>query len=146
MTHIDPFAPGDSPQHPINFNGLPRVAPRGQGQAVSLDTDAMVPWLVLADEPVTLDNPDAAIIGQARWEEYRQLLNEYGTQEQRDRLLVKTPLLPDEDMPKLADLREKHKVAVAALEGVTVEVKASIKPDAADDLQVKLAALKAAGL
>jgi hypothetical protein len=142
MTHPDPFAPADSDQHPANF----RVAPRGQEQAAPVDQDAMVPWLVLDDEPVAMDNPDAATIGQARWEEYRELLNEYGTPEQIDRLNVKTPLLPDEDMPKLAELREKHGVATASLEGVTADVKASATPDAASDLEAKLAALKDAGL
>ena len=149
MTHIDPFAPGDSDQHPANFLGQP--APRGQEQAVPLDADAMVPWLVLDDEPVSMDSPDAAIIGQARWEEYRLLLADYGTPEQIDRLNVKSPLLPDGDMPNLAELRQRREEDIAHL-STTPEAKVPARgqeravPATSDDLQAKLDALKAAGL
>lgn len=145
MTHIDPKASGKSPRHPANW--AKAVPPRGHEQAVPLDTDAMVPWLVLEDEPVRMDNPDAAVIGQARWEEYRALLAEYGTVQQKELLdVIAHEDWPDEVMPKLAELREKNKVATAVLEGVIADVKASATPSAADDLQAKLDALKAAGL
>lgn len=168
MTHIDPFAPADSPQHPSNW----RVAPRGEEQAVPIG-DAMPLFIRLDDEPVAQGNPDASIIGHARWEEYRLLLDDYGTDEQQARMDVRTPLLDDEDMPTLAEMREKRVLADAAIQGAIdhppvndedpkdqtgelVEVQpladkpgpkpAKTRAAKGDDLAAKLAALKDAGL
>lgn len=78
MTHIDPFAPADSPQHPTNFYA--EGTPRSQ----TLRHEAMVPLIALADEPVWSDDPNAAVVGQARWEEYMLLIKDYGTEDERE--------------------------------------------------------------
>lgn len=132
MSHIDPFAPADSPAHPVNY----RVSPRGQEQAVPVAADAMPHWIRLEDEPVRMDDPDASIIGQRRWEEYRELLELYGTPEQNERMFVRSPFDEEHDanMPTLADLKARHTAAQAP--PVTAE----------DDLAAKLKALEEAGL
>lgn len=132
MSYIDPFAPAGSSTHPNNF----RVPPRGQEQAIPLSADAMPHWIRLEDEPVRMDNPDVSIIGQRRWEEYRELLELYGTPEQNERMFVRSPFDEERDanMPTLADLKARH--AAAQAPPVTAE----------DDLAAKLKALEEAGL
>lgn len=75
MTHIDPFAPADSPQHPANFYA------EGQ-RSQTVRHEAMPPLLAVEDEPVWSDDPQAAVIGQQRWEEYGFLIQDYGTEEE----------------------------------------------------------------
>jgi hypothetical protein len=146
MTHPDPFAPADSDQHPANF----RVAPRGQEQSVPVDADAMPVWLYIKDEPVAQDNPEASVIGQARWEEYRTLLDDYGTGEQRNRMLARSPLEEGEDMPTLAELRQRREEDTAHLatgeEDGKTQAPTKQEQAGANDLAAKLEALKQAGL
>lgn len=146
MTHIDPKASGKSPRHPANW--AKAVPPRGHEQAVPLDIDAMVSWLVLEDEPVRMDNPDAAVIGQARWEEYRQLLDRFGSDQQKELLdVIAHEDWPDEIMPTLTELRTKRDIAQAAEEGAVKQP--PVTPESgskADELAAKLAALNEAGL
>lgn len=80
MTHVDPFAPADSPQHPVNF------VPDGEPRSQTLRHEAMPPLLAIDDEPVWSDDPNAAITGQARWEEYHRLLQEHGSDEEKSLL------------------------------------------------------------
>ncbi len=68
-THLDPFAPGDSPQHPANFGSARPAFP---------------------DLAETLE------------EEYRRLLEEYGTDEERAAVEI------DQEGPTLDDLRERE--------------------------------------
>lgn len=129
MTHIDPFAPISSHQHPVNW------APVAKPPHAPPDIDAMPYWIRLDDEPVKQDNPDAATIGQQRWQEYRELLAEYGTDAQKIRMDARTPFTEDVDgdMPTLAQLRAS-------------KANAQAKPVPADDLAAKLKALEEAGL
>jgi hypothetical protein len=129
MSHIDPFAPISSYQHPANWT------PVAEPPHAPPDTDAMPHWIRLDDEPVKQDNPDAGIIGQQRWEEYRALITEYGTDAQKIRMGARTPFTEDVDgdMPTLAQLRAS-------------KVNAQAKPVPVDDLAAKLKALEEAGL
>lgn len=108
MTHIDPFAPADSPQHPANWS--PELTSEGTGEP---SPEAMPHWIQLADEPVYSDNTDAAIIGDKRWEEYNVLLVQHGTDEQKAMWDRKTEDWDEEVMPTLAQLKEMHLKAQA---------------------------------
>lgn len=143
MTHIDPFAPADSPQHPTNFYA--KGTPRSQ----TLRHEAMVPLIALADEPVWSDDPNAAVVGQARWEEYMLLIKDCGTEDERE---VWNRHLTANDHegyqhsvtePSLATLRARmHAHAKAVPDPVTGAAVASDDPANTDtDLARKLAAL-----
>lgn len=139
MTHIDPFAPADSEQHPSRFQSV-----KITGAAADLTgTDALPRWIRLDDHPVSMADPDASVIGQQRWEEYRRLLDRYGTDEQRARMYVKTPLTEehDSDMPTLADLLAKVDEQPPNPTGQKAEM-----ASAEDDLAAKLKAMEEQGL
>lgn len=151
MTHIDPKAPGKSPRHPANFR------PYDPDAEISLPVSPPVPppadyedgvpfWIAIESEPIPLDALDSLDRSAERWSEYDALVHEYGTDVQRRLWHEDWASWSREEMPTLTELREKNKLAQAALTGVSVEVKASGTPDAASDLEAKLAALKAAGL
>lgn len=152
MTHIDPFAPADSEQHPTNWRP-PRKDPHATMELDSQPSgDAMPHWLFLENEPVAQDNPDASIIGQQRWTEYRELLGEFGTEEQQNRMNARTPFTmeQDADMPTLAELRARRDSADAEppepadQTGELAEVEPPKTPE--DELAAKLKALEAEGL
>lgn len=113
-THIDPFAPADSPQHPANF----QVAPRGQEQttpAVVVE-DIAPSWIALPDEPVSpkvAGTAEGDKILDARWEEYEELLRAHGPDEQVAYLEEVTATWPD-DMPTLLQLRQLREEAATS--------------------------------
>ena len=137
MTHIDPFAPADSPQHPANFYA------EGQ-RSQTIRHEAMPPLLALADEPVWSDDPDAALTGQARWAEYAGLITEHGTEEEREAWDIASAAPPEENAlegyaysvtePTLADLRNRR-------DHPTPEQAPDTGAEGDDDLAQKLAAL-----
>lgn len=146
MSTIDPFAPADSPQHPANW---------GSRTSRALPEDAMLPWLRLDDDFVSMDNPDASIIGMARWEEYNRLLvhEAFGTPEE---IALFTQHMSgdtidaygaEQRVPKLSELRAKRDVAEAAKQGAIDTPPVQDRPaEPTDDLAAKLAALNEAGL
>jgi hypothetical protein len=176
MTHIDPFAPADSGQHPANFNnpgprGQERVVPVGQRRDDDYE-DGVPFWIAIESEPIALDDPESLNKSADRWHEYDGLLQQYGTTEQQERWHTDWSTWPRDEMPTLRDLREKRDIAEAATQGaidhppVDDEPKDQTgelldvqpltdKPEGKpaktraakdDDLKAKLAALEDAGL
>lgn len=110
MTHIDPFAPADSPQHPANF-GKDEA-----GETPVEVADIAPPWIALPDDPIPgrlEGTPEGDAILDARWERYDELLRAHGTEEQVAYLDEVTGTWPD-DMPTLAQLEEQQVAAEAA--------------------------------
>lgn len=104
-THIDPFAPGDSLQHPANWS----PGHRGEEQVVPavVAEDIAPPWIALPDQPVSpkvAGTPEGDAILDARWALYDRLLRTYGTAEQVAYLDEVTATWPD-DMPTLVELQ-----------------------------------------
>lgn len=129
MNHVDPFAPADSPQHPANWTQ------QGEEEPVQpTPTEAMPRWISLPDEPVLSDNPDAAVIGDRRWEEYNTLLEQYGSPEHKAYRDEVTAVWPD-DMPTLAELKAIH---LAAQSGEDDDEEPT--PEQADDEEAALRA------
>lgn len=132
MTHIDPFAPADSPQHPANWvadalaSGDPKLA--GVPLKVLREDDAPA-WIRIEGEPIRAEQPDADTVADARWEEYEQLLRQLGDPESIEYFERPTTEWP-EGMPTLAELR-----------GRVTQASAVPETDAAADLAAKLAAL-----
>lgn len=124
MTHVDPFAPADSPQHPANFGGADLYATQ-----LPETVDVAPRWIALIGEPVA---PGGDVVLDARWEEYERLLREHGSPEQVETFdVVVTADWPEEGMPTLVELREA---------GTPVDQPPT---DAQADLEAKLAAMKA---
>lgn len=151
MSHVDPFAPADSDQHPSRW----RPARKDPHATRELAEDSMPRWIRLDDQPVAQDNPDASIIGQQRWEEYRSLLELYGTGEQKTRMDARSPFDEEQDagMPTLAALKAQHLDAQseppepADQTGPLVGVEELNEPKTPEDeLAAKLKALEAEGL
>jgi hypothetical protein len=106
MTHVDPFAPAGSPQHPSNFE------PGHVAEYVTVPNvaeDLAPRWIAIIGDPISSDtsvcpNPDD--IADQRWEEYEQLLRELGEPEQVEYLDRPTSDWP-EGMPTLVELRDR---------------------------------------
>jgi hypothetical protein len=135
VTHIDPFAPADSPQHPANFGTSEQPTPR-QSPATP-PSDAAPSWIQIPGEPVPEPSTDkeereVGRILDARWETYDRLLRAFGTPEQVAYLDadVVTAQWPD-DMPTLVNLQEQEGASVG---------------DAETDLAAKLKALEESGM
>lgn len=129
MTHVDPFAPADSPQHPANFgaDGTYTMSPAGAEDLAPL-------WIRIPGEPISSDtdvHPNPDDIADARWEEYEQLLREVGDPESIEYLDRPTAEWP-EGMPTLTELRDRAAQATGT---------ESIKADAEAELAAALAAL-----
>lgn len=104
MTHIDPFAPADSGQHPANYYRNDEGRPSVQ----TVRHEAMPRWTADPDAPVWSDDENAGIIGQQRWEEYATLLAEYGTDGEREYDRENSDTWPeDAPMPTLVELRHR---------------------------------------
>ena len=121
MTHIDPFAPADSPQHPRNWTATQYPA----------DLDATPPLVALPGDPESVDTDDI----DDRWAEYGQLLVEHGTPAQADAFDNLPGRDWPDDMPTLVELRERRQQAVKP-------ARKTRKPKPAEaDLQAALAEL-----
>lgn len=107
MTHIDPFAPADSPSHPANFNSELAMPEYGHGFATTPEVPADVAprWIAIIGDPIpeTEAGADAA---EARWKEYETLLRKRGTPEQVEIYDVAPTVDWPEDMPTLVQLRD----------------------------------------
>lgn len=97
MTHIDPFAPADSPQHPANYgrSGF-RPEPPTEAEEFDLVTDAA--WW----------NPDTDTV-----EEYAELFRAYATEEERS---WHEGDVDEDAYPELSDLRARRDAAQEELD------------------------------
>lgn len=92
MTHIDPFAPADSPQHPANYGRTGfRPEPPTEAEAFDIVTDAA--WW----------NPDTDTV-----EEYAELFAAHATEEER---VQHEDGADEEAYPELAELRTRRDAA-----------------------------------
>lgn len=140
MTHVDPFAPADSPQHPANQYRSDKPATQ------TVRHEAMHPLVALPDEPVWSDDPDAAAVGESRWVEYMLLIKEHGTE--GETATWNQHIMANDHQgyvdavsgPTLAELRNRRDHPTAAKE------ESNDPASADDDLAKKLAALDEEGL
>ena len=139
MTHIDPFAPADSPQHPANWGSV------DSEEQAPAPVDIAPRWVVLPDSPVHESDADKDKELDHRWEQYDKLLRDFGTDEEIAYLDEVTANWPD-TMPTLMDLRVRAEQAGGAQE-VEVQDAANEKPEPTpdapedtDDAEAELAA------
>jgi hypothetical protein len=86
VTHIDPFAPADSPLHPANV-GRDIIAPRGMEQAVTVDDQAadLYQWRRDHFVPASEAGQDVAPEElEDRHVRYGYLLEEYGAPDEQE--------------------------------------------------------------
>lgn len=143
MTHIDPFAPADSPQHPANWRPVALYPP-----LPPVIVDFAPALIALMGDPISAPHDDASTaevndILDRRWERYDELTRQFGTPEDVE-ILDKPQAEWPEGMRTLVELE-----ALAA-DAVTVDndppAVATTMDDATAALAAQLKALEESGL
>jgi hypothetical protein len=132
MTHIDPFAPADSPQHPSNY--LADTRPMMD----QYSADDMSPTLYAIDGAPLLNHDTFEDDVEAREVEYAALIKHYGTVEQAmlwSNWDYTTGDDAPEELPTLAQLRSQDSPR-------KTKARASRKTRNAPDLDAALARLE----
>ncbi len=145
MTHIDPFAPADSPQHPANWR------PEAGHPPTALPAGDFAPALIaMPDDPIPAPHDDASTaevndVLDNRWERYDELTRQFGASEHIE-ILDKPVTEWPEDMPTLVELEALATEASTAGSDQPAVTPATAMDDATAALEAQLKALEESGL